>query len=292
MAGRKEEKLADDEFDVELLVRKLYLMVVKGITKLLYPVRLLLLRPKLLVICLALAAGVSWIVKTSLPKIYKASFIIRPFNKADLFYVNLLYDLERTIIDQDYDALSRVLKIEKNKSYYINQIALKPIRLGLKTVDTIDLAEIEILVSDITMFDTVQQLVMQYLRDNEHYKTIKRLRIAQVESLKNKVRSDILQLDSLKRQLASNMNPRHAGGFVFGEPIDPVGIYEEGLKLHKEEMALMWQEEYVDNFEVINNCVPTSKPIYPIYYKILILLEGITLLFLVALNYYLESRKK
>jgi hypothetical protein len=291
MALRNDEKLADDEFDVELLVKKLYHLAARGCYKLLYPVRLLLNSPKLLVAGVLFAAGVAFVIKSTQPKIYMASFIIRPHNKADLFYVNLFYDLERIITDLDFDALARELKISKEQTYKVHQIALQPIRVGNKSADTIDIAEIVLMSSDVRMFDTLQDRVMNYIRGNEHYRKIERLRRAEVADMKVKIQRDLEEMDSMKRLLTLNLQPRNAGGFVYGEPIDPANVYEEGLKLYKQQMSLAWQEEYADNFELIKGCVPTMKPVYPRWKPILLYCEAVALLLLFGWNYYLVKRK-
>ncbi|MDP1726778.1 MAG: hypothetical protein Q8M15_08340 [Bacteroidota bacterium] len=285
MKTEKQNKYNEDEFDIELLSWKLYKLSGKIISKLFFPLRLILSRPLRLILLFCIITGLAIILRYTLPKVYQSSFIIKPLARGDVYFVSLVHDLSIITRDEDYGMLAKQLNISDEMASKISKISLEPIKLN-KYTDTIDAAFIFIRCDDLLLFDTLQQSVLNYLEQNEYYLKKRQLRSVEILAMKDKIELDLKEIDSLKILLAKNMQPRgNAGGFVFGEPIDPVKIYEEGLSLYKLKTGLNWQLQYLNSFELVKKCMPSHKPYWPRFIYLFVILGGLGLIGLMWVNY-------
>ena len=276
--------LNDDEFDIEILAQKTYSVFRKIAHKILFPVRLLFMKPLRLFSFVVAGIIVAVIFRYTLKPVYQSDFIVRPANKSDLYFMNLLLDLGNLINDKDYVSVSQQLKLDENTCSNISKIGLQLIRKS-KSTDSADAVIIYILTKDNTLFDTIQSTLLNYLETSVYYNKVRELRKRDIEEMRIKLAKDMTEIDSLKKSLVQNMQPRNAGGFVYGEPINPVSVYEEDLNLFKQQMSLKWQTSFVSNFELIKKCVPSEKPYSPRLSFLLPLCIAIALLLCLIYNY-------
>ncbi len=110
--------------------------------------------------------------------------------------------------------------------------------------------------------------------------------------LRKKLEVEMHQMDSLKFVIASNMAPRGTQtGFVFGQPIDPINMFKEGINLFKEDLLLNQELELIDNIQVIQDFVPRAKPDSPRLVKNIVLFGAGSFLLGLILAFYLERKK-
>lgn len=262
----------EDEFDIELLAQKLYRVGRRALFKLSFPLRVLFRKPLRLLLCLALGVGVALLLKYTLPRTYQSDFIIRPANKGDLYFVNLLTGIGTLLHDNDYAQVAKQLKLDENTASRLSQVSMELINKS-KAKDSADAALIYLRVSDPAYFDTLQASLLSYIENSEYYSKLKRLREQDILSLRERLAHDIAEMDSLKRTMGQ---PRAAGGFVYGEPINPVELYEEQLRLYRQQLGLNWQSTFAANFELVKKCVPSQRPYWPRLLPLLLLCVGIS----------------
>lgn len=278
-------ELNDDEFDIEYLAYKLLIVLKKGLNWFLYPFKLIFLKPKRLALVIGILFVVSLIIRFATPAIYKSNFILKPANQGDLNFASILKDIEVLIKNDDYEEASEILHLSPDiceKIYKIDFELVKSDRV-YKYSDTVSSVVIDIYTSDRNLFDTIQQAIYTYIEESDYYAKSRKIRAANILEMETKLNKDMRDIDSLKKTLTSNAVPRNAGGFVYGEPINPMNVYEKAIVIYKELLALKYQTNYIASFELVKKCIKTKKRYWP---RLSILLPVSVLLGLLICLFY------
>jgi len=275
---------SDDEFDIEILAQKTYSVFRKTLRKLLFPVRVLIARPLRLLVFVSCGILLATILFYTLPKRYVSDFIIKPSNKGDLYFVDLIMDLGQLVYNKDHAALSQQLNLDEHTCSKLSRISVELIRKS-KGADTADAAIIYILSSDYTIFDTVQNSILRYLENDPYYGKMKKLRELDIADMQVKIAKNMEEIENLKKVVTQNMEPRASGGFVYGEPLNPVTVYEADLSLFRQQLGLRWQSNYASNFGLIKKCLTTTRPSWPKLPVLIIICVGVSLLVCFIFNY-------
>ncbi len=255
-------QLQNDEFDVEVFTQKIYHIIIRGFKKLGFPFRVVFSKPISLGLFLALGVGLALLLKFSLPPTYKSSFILKPQNSGDLTFINLIYDISILVKENDKEALMYELHLDEKTINNLVKLDFDPIKRN-RYIDTVHLLVIKIYTNDPSSFETVQNSIYNYLENSPYYSKMKNVHQKEMVQMERKLALDMFEIDSVKRVMAQNIQPRGNGGFVYGEPMDPVKIYEEGLNLFHQQMGINWQKQYSNNFELVKSCTATNKPFWP-----------------------------
>lgn len=257
--------LQDDEFDIESLIYKLFLLFKKALIKVFYPFKLMVNNPKRLTIIITLLFSVAGIIRFTAPPVYKSYFILRPTNQGDLNFVGMISDLITLVKDDDIETVSSILKIDENLSNKIFKIDVQTEKTNkyFKYSDSISSLSIYIYSYDRTAFDTIQNAIYQYLENSDYYSKSRNVRVQNISEMERKLNDDIAGIDSLKKILTANSGPRSAGGFVYGEPLNPMNIYEKAILIYKEQLILNYQKKYTASFELVKKCISTKKRYWP-----------------------------
>lgn len=278
-------ELNDDEFDIEYLAYKLLIVLKKGLNWFLYPFKLIFIKPKRLALVIGILFVVSLIIRFATPAIYKSNFILKPANQGDLNFASILNDIEVLIKNDDYEEASEILHLSPDiceKIYKIDFELVKSDRV-YKYSDTVSSVVIDIYTSDRNLFDTIQQAIYTYIEESDYYAKSRKIRAANILEMETKLNKDMRDIDSLKKTLTSNAVPRNAGGFVYGEPINPMNVYEKAIVIYKELLALKYQTNYIASFELVKKCIKTKKRYWP---RLSILLPASVLLGLLICLFY------
>jgi hypothetical protein len=283
--------LPQDELDIEEFFTKLYRVGVKAFAKAIFPFQLLWLRPMLLLLVIVLSSGISYITYRFVPKTYAGTFVIKPIDGSDLTLINDLYTLQIAAKDKDEVLLAELLQLPSDVTQTLKAVNATAIK-KFKQWDTLDLMSVELRISDRTYFDTIVHSIYHYIENTAHYTKVKSLRIKQLNSNKKKIEEEMNELDSLKKIYANNISPRDGKGFVFGEPLNPIPLYEKEFMLFKQRISIEWQENYLNNIEIISISPPTSKPFFPRFVHVLLAFLGISMIILIRKNYLLGKQQK
>ncbi len=258
-------ELNDDEFDIEYLAYKLLIVLKKGINWFLYPFKLVFLKPKRLALVIGVLFVVSLVIRFATPAIYKSNFILKPANQGDLNFVSILNDVKVLIKDDDYEEAAAILHLNPDiceKIYKIDFELIKSDRV-YKYSDSVNSVVIDIYTSDRNLFDTIQQAIHSYIETSDYYAKSRKLKMENIVEMETKLNRDMRDIDSLKKALTSNAVPRNAGGFVYGEPINPMNVYEKAIIIYKELISLKYQTNYIASFELAKKCVKSKKRYWP-----------------------------
>lgn len=178
----------------------------------------------------------------------------------------------------------KIVKIEF-RNYSENEKLLKK----YEDMDTIILGlpfRIHVLAKDNDVFEVLQPALINYFDKNPTVIRQKNTRHTFNNLMIDKIEKQLTEIDSLKKTVATSLSPRGTqNGFVFGQPIDPLNIYREGINLYVDEINkksdLLLTEK---NMSVLNDFVIRERPYRP---KLLLSLGissalGIAIGFLIA----------
>lgn len=256
--------LPDDEFDIEVLAQKLYRINKKIWYKLAFPFRVLAANKKRLGIIMLAAIVAAVIGRYTIPAVYKTSFVIKPNNLAENAYLNMLNDLDILIADKNYPEIAHKLNMDETIATSLKSISVKVIYKNELKKDTTSLVEITLLLRDGSLIDTFQNsIVNTYLNQNAYYLKLQHLKEKDLDAMEERLVRDLKENDSLKKTVTANAYPRSSGGFVYGEPIDPLRIYESGLGLYQGLINIRMQRAFITSFELVKPGVVRIKPYFP-----------------------------
>jgi len=112
--------------------------------------------------------------------------------------------------------------------------------------------KIEAKVYNVTVLDSLQNGIMNYLESNEYATKRKQLHQSFLDKIEERIKGEIIAIDSLKRVVDKSILPRSLGnGIILGESIDPVKVYKESMDLYKSQLNISEQKELNNSFEVI-----------------------------------------
>lgn len=272
--------LRDDEFDIEVLAQKLSRISRKAIYKLSYPFRVLLINPRRLLLTVIIASVVAVIGRYTIPPFYKTSFIIRPGNPTENSYLNMLADLQLMLKDDNYPDIAEKLRLDESLCEELVRVYVNPIFKNPFRKDSISMVEITLLLTSPQLIDTFQTSIVQtFLNQSPYYTKLQLVKEQQLNALEERLVHDLSENDSLKKVVTANAYPRTSGGFVYGEPIDPLKIYESGFSLYNSLVSIRVQKQFLTSFELIKPGVVRTKPWFP---RIIILLPATLLIGLIA----------
>lgn len=257
-----------------------------------YPFRLLRKHMNLLLIYIALATFLAFILKFTLPGLYEATCIIKSNESKDLYYLNMLFDLQTLVKEKDYDVLSQELRIPEEEASKLKKLILLPI-LNSKSADSSAVC-ITFRMTDHTKFREIQDATIAYLENNFHYRKAKDMRLSNIDSLKKKINRDIREMDSVKKIIINNIKaPTGTGnGLVYNVPVDPYKAYDINMGRYKEELWLINQKKYTSSFELIKPCVASKKPIWPKFGLLALILIPVSVLIMLIHAHHKEQRAK
>lgn len=220
------------------------------------------------------------ILKFTLPPVYSGSFIIKTNEEKDLFFFNMLLDLENLVKDKDYNGISNELKISESDASLLNKITLLPI-FNSQSRDSSNSVIITFNMSEHNRFIEVQNALINYLEKSAHYQKLNAKRLANIDSLERKINREIIEMDSVKDIIINNIKtPISSGnGMIYNVPIDPYKAYDVNMERFKEQLWLLNQKKLTTSFELIKPCVVSKKPIWPKFSVLVFVLVPISLIF-------------
>lgn len=235
------------------------------INKVLTPFKLIAKHKFLVITYMVLALLLSVILKFTIPSVYAGTLIIKANDGNDKYYYSMLLDLAGLVSDKDYTGLAKELNANEEELESLKKISLLPINSGGRK-DSLSsvIISLEMLTKD--KFTDVQNGILKYLEKSDHYQKLKKMRTSNLESITTKIKSEMREMDSVKKIVISNIKPPQStgnNGLVYNVPLDPLKSYEATMKLYKEQLVLEVQKAYLDSFELIKPCVVSQKPVWP-----------------------------
>jgi capsular polysaccharide biosynthesis protein len=234
------------------------------------------------------------------PPVYISSLTLSSSILSNDFCSDIVTELGLIVEDNTPALLAKKLNISVSSASQIKKIEFANYNDKLKKKyedkDSIVLGlpfKIKVYAYSNTVFDTLQKAFVNYLEKNEYASKRKEIRKEENRQMQAKLKEQIYGLDSLKTIVSNNLVPRgNPSGFVFGQPIDPVNIYKEGIIFFQKELDLNKEMELIDNIQVISDFSARDKPDSPRLWKTTAAGGSAGLLLGLLIASMLESRKK
>jgi hypothetical protein len=231
------------------------------------------------------------ILKFTLSPVYSGSFIIKTNEEKDLFFFNMLLDLENLVKDKDYEGVAEELKIPESDASLLKKIVLLPI-FNSRQKDSSNSVIITFNMSEHNRFIEVQNDLINYIENSVHYQKLRTKRLANIDSLERKINREIREMDSVKNIIINNIKAPIAtgNGMVYNVPIDPYKAYDINMGRFKEQLWLLSQKKLTNSFELIKPCVVSKKPIWPKLSVLFLLFIPVSIIFFMIHAYRKEKK--
>lgn len=201
-------------------------------------------------------------------KKYSASVQLVINHSSNLVAHNMISSLTKLANDKSYNNLKVLLDIPEEQSSQISAILYldhnylpvasedtiverKPFFIYLETLSPDILVDLQVALIN---YLENQPLTSEY-RDQDRYEITSKIEKHEVE---------LKRLDSLKAIVAQSIEPRSSGnGFIYGEPINPVDIYQESERIFDDYLRLKSRLKTLKSVKTISKFMPSEKPIFP-----------------------------
>lgn len=281
------KQLPDDEFDIEVLASKLWRIFKRAMAKIYYPFKVAISNRKKLYLSLAVAVTLSVILRYTLPPVFETTFIIKPNMPTDMVALGMLDDLNLMVKDDNYEDLANSLQLPAELCEEIVRINSFPIFKNEFRKDTVSAIQVNLLLLQPRLIDTLQHAIMvNYLEKSTYFNKVIHIRQQELDYMENSLLEDIVENDSLKQVVTSNVSPKSGGGFVYGQPLDPQKVYQSGYELNKQLLQIRSSKQFNTSFILAKPGMVRLKPYFP---RLIILLPIFTFL---AFGYCLVSNLK
>lgn len=249
----------------------------------------------LIFVFLGLGAGAGIKLYLSTPPTYIASLTLASYVLKNDYCADIIHDLQLIVEDNTPKLLAERLNIDTNTAKTIKRIEYSNYKEKYANKDTVVLGQpfkIKLFVTTNTVFGTLQKAFVDYLENNDYAQKRKIVKQQNNIMMRQKLRGVMKELDSLKYIISTNLIPRgNESGFVFGQPLDPINTYREGIAYFQRDLNLHEESILGDNIEIINAFTPRNKPDNPVLWKAIT--KGLILgLFLALLTIFILERRK
>lgn len=280
-------KLPDDEIDFGMIRSRIWTFII-------YPIKLLLQNLVITLAFIFVAIIVSISLKYIIPKSYSATFIIRPVEKNEKIHIRILGDIQLLWKLDDTKSLARELKLDESIVSSIDKIAVTNYYFAKNKADSSNLTSIELKVSDNKILVPIQNAILNYLEENPYFKKIKDLNKKSISLRTNLIDKDILLLDSLKKlQLSSydKLKITEQNSVLLKDVINPTSTYTLSLERMNQKTGLLYQSEFIDNFQLVKGVVVSEQHIWPPRILYIGLVIGPLFLLFCFIYLHLKSRR-
>lgn len=232
--------------------------------------------------------------------VYTSTLTLSSNALANDFCADIINNLNLIIKDKSPEVLAKNLQISIPSAKAIKELEFNNYDEKLKKIykdkDTVVLGrpfKIKAYLYNNTSFDTIQTALVNYLENNEYATTRKQIRLENIKTLKGTIKKQISELDSLKAKVTSDVTPRGttAGGFVFGEPLDPINIFKQEITLLEKDLLLTRDLVLIDNIQIIQEFTPRALPDSPRLKRNMLMYGLISCMIGFLLAFYLERKK-
>lgn len=223
---------------------------------------------KTLIAFVIVGVGISLVVFYLKKTVYVSDLTISHTRLNNGECYSMINDLTMLRNDRNDTILSKKLGLDFNSVKQIKSISCKALNEALEknykdSAFVLLPFKIEVKVYNASVLDSLQTGILHFLESNEYVTKRKEISKLYLDKLEEKIKGEIIAIDSLKRTVDKSILPRSLGnGIILGESIDPVKVYQEGMSLYKSQLNISEQREFNNSFEIIigfSPAIPSSS---------------------------------
>lgn len=215
---------------------------------------------------------------------YCARYLIKPSYKTEAIFIsdmiparyctNLVQNLNELRRPGNIPELARTLNIPQDAAWQIQGIiptaAPKDTFVVEKRDSSMSLFRVTLILSSMQHIEAIQDGLVQYLEGNDYVRKRKEARLNNLVTQKADLELRIKSLDSLRTIVNNSVIPRSQGqGIIFGEPINPVSVYQAEVAYLRDKLNIQERIATIDNIEVLQPFFKMNEYNHPNYDKYL-----------------------
>lgn len=248
---------------------------------------------------IGIALGIGITLYNLQQKTYSSSMSVSHIRVDNDYCYLMIAGLNAYAEAEDYKGLAAVLSIDEKTASQVKKFKSSPLNenIAKRFADSVSVHipfKVLVEVNDVSILDTLQKGILNYLESNEFALKTKEIEKENLWKTEVRIRKEIIELDSLKRIVNQSIIPRGTGsGIILGEPIDPVAVYKNAMESYEKLLRVNDKLQLNNSFELMVGFSKNSKPsgLNIIHYILISVLIGyfFGLFWLVKKHYYKKN---
>lgn len=213
---------------------------------------------------------------------YCVRFVLKPAYKTEAIFIsdmiparyctNLIQNLNELRKPGNIPELAHRLNISQDAAKQIKGIipAATPSDTFMveKRDSSMSLFRVTLIMSSMQHIQAIQDGIAKYLESSDYVRKRKEARLQNLLTQKADLQVRIKSLDSLKTIVNNSLVPRSQGqGIVFGEPVNPVTVYQAEVAYLRDQLNIQEKIATIDNIEVLQPFFKINEYNHPNYDK-------------------------
>ncbi|RYF98062.1 MAG: hypothetical protein EOO02_19690 [Chitinophagaceae bacterium] len=203
--------------------------------------------------------------------------IPRSYSVTGVFVSNIL---PGSYIDKVTGSLNSMLTSGRNSEILAPRMRISPAMISeiqaVKLIDHIDsfnvtkrdslstMFQLEVRVTSTNNIDSIQKGILGFLENDSFALKIGATRAVTMAALYEDFQKKISSLDTVKKIVNSSIIPRGSGnGIIYGEPLNPVDIYDAETKYYRELLQLREQMSFLNGIQIMQPLLKRNDYNYP-----------------------------
>ena len=223
------------------------------------------------------------------PKIYASSLLLHSFTLSNTEHINIIENWNELLKNKEYTALGERLDVDPASLKNILKLKASEIQ-KLYIPNNPNGFLVEVLVKDNAVLDSLSEKIAKGLENNGYIKEKLTARRSNLMLLIDKVKIEVLKLDSTKKNIERNINSNspHSSSYI----IDVSAINSQMISLNEKLIGYQDELKFCNAVQILHKFEKFEKPAAPKLLKSLVLgfIGGFALGYMLAMYLYLRRR--
>jgi len=224
-----------------------------------------------------------------LPKRYSSTLLLHSFTLTNTEHINIIENWNELLKKGEYDALSKDFNCESEMLKKVSKISASEIQ-KLYIQNNPNGFMVEVLVKDTGVLDELQKGIIHGLENGGYLKEKLNSKRANLTQLIEKTKSEIIKLDSTKRNIENsiNNNTKSSSSFI----VDISNITGQMMSLNEKLIGYQEDLRFTSAVQVLHDFAKFKNPESPKLFKSLVLgfIAGFVIGYMLSIYKYVKSR--
>lgn len=224
-----------------------------------------------------------------LPKRYSSTLLLHSFTLTNTEHINIIENWNELLKKGEYAALSKDFNCDPETLKKVSKITASEIQ-KLYIQNNPNGFMVEVLVKDTAVLDTLQKGIIHGLEAGEYIKEKLDTKKSNLKQLIEKVKIEIIKLDSTKKNIENsiNNNTKSSSSFI----IDVSNITSQMMSLNEKLLGYQEELKFANAVQVLHNFAKFKNPESPKLFKSLVLgfIAGFSIGYMLSIYKYVKRR--